>query len=64
LEYAQQVAKDELDQQVPDFKSIDPQKVATTIERINTALQGKETSKKVKQKLNYPKKLAGQTSRI
>ena len=40
----------------PDFEAIDPQKVAQTIDQINTALQDKPVDKKVKQKLNYAKK--------
>lgn len=40
----------------PDFEAIDPQKVAQTIDQINTALQDKAVDKKVKQKLNYAKK--------
>lgn len=55
-EYTQQVAKEELGQQAPDFTAIDAEKVSDTIEKINTALEGKEVSKKVKQKLNYAKK--------
>jgi hypothetical protein len=55
-EYTQQVAKEELGQQAPDFTAIDAEKVSDTIEKINTALEGKEVNKKVKQKLNYAKK--------
>jgi len=40
----------------PEFDAIDPQKVAQTIDQINTALQDKPIDKKVKQKLNYAKK--------
>lgn len=41
----------------PDnFDAIDPNEVAKTIERINTALDGKQVDKKVKQKLSYAKK--------
>lgn len=54
--YSQQVAKEELDQQVPDFTAINPEQVAQTIEQIDTALQGKPVNKKVKQKLNYAKR--------
>jgi transposase len=54
--YTQQVAKEELKEEVPDFTEVEPEKVAQAIEKINTALQGKEVSKKVKQKLNYAKK--------
>ena len=54
--YTQQIAKEEFDQQVPDFTVIDPEKVAQTIQQIDTALQDKPVSKKVKQKLNYARK--------
>lgn len=54
--YTEQVAKEELEQQVPDFTAIEPEKVAQTIEKINKALEGKKINKKVKQKLNYAKK--------
>lgn len=40
----------------PDFKEIDPEKVAQTIDTINEALKDKKIDKKVKQKLNYAKK--------
>lgn len=40
----------------PDFKEIDPEKVAQTIDTINEALKDKEVDKKVRQKLNYAKK--------
>lgn len=54
--YTQQVAKEELDQQVPDFSAIDPKQVIQTIEKIDAALQEKSVNKKVKQKLNYGRK--------
>lgn len=54
--YSQKVAKEELNEEVADFTQVEPEKVAQTIEKINTALQGKEVNKKVKQKLNYAKK--------
>ena len=54
--YSQQVAKAELDEEVPDFTEVEPEKVEEAIEKINTALQGKVVNKKVKQKLNYAKK--------
>jgi transposase len=54
--YSQQVAQEELNEEVPDFACVEPEKVEQTIEKINTALQGKAVSKKVKQKLSYAKK--------
>ena len=54
--YTQHVAKEELDQQVPDFTAINPEQVAQTIEQIDTALQDKVVDKKVKQKLNYARR--------
>lgn len=54
--YTQQVAKEELDQQMPDFTAIDPEQVAQTIEKIDTALQDKPVNKKVKQKINYARR--------
>ena len=55
--YTQQVAADELKGDDPgEMQEIDPEKVERTIEAINTALQGKEVDKKMKQKLNYAKK--------
>ena len=54
--YTQRVAKEELNEEVPDFTEVEPEKVEQAIEKINTALQGKEVNKKVKQKLNYAKK--------
>lgn len=40
----------------PNYKEIDPEKVAQTIDTINEALKDKKIDKKVKQKLNYAKK--------
>lgn len=40
----------------PDFEAIDAHKIASTIDQINDALQGKDIDKKVRQKLNYAKK--------
>ncbi len=40
----------------PDFKAIDLDEVAKTINTINDALKDKESDKKVKQKLNYARK--------
>lgn len=54
--YTQQVASDELGEEVPDFTDLEPEKVKDTIEKINTALQDKPADKKVKQKVNYAKK--------
>jgi transposase len=56
-QYAQKVAAAELDDIDPSgFDKIDSEKVSQTIEKINTALKGQATDKKVKQKLNYAKK--------
>lgn len=54
--YTQQVAKQELTGETPDFTNVDPQQVSQTIDKINTALADKPVDKKVKQKLNYAKK--------
>ncbi len=55
--YTQQVAKEELaDEQPPDLKEIDPEKVEQTIDRINEVLKGKDVDAKKKQKLSYAKK--------
>ncbi len=55
--YAEQVSKEELQDQTPTtFAPIDSQQVKQTIEKIDTALQGKKIDKKVRQKLNYAKK--------
>jgi transposase len=40
----------------PDFEAISSDKIEATINKINSALQGKDVDKKVKQKLNYAKK--------
>jgi transposase len=56
-EYAEQVAKEELENNEPeDFEQIDAEKVKQTIERIDRALADKPVNKKVKQKLNYARK--------
>jgi len=55
--YAEGVAAEEMKDNSPTtFEKIDAEKVAQTIEQINTALKDKPISKKVKQKLNYGKK--------
>jgi transposase len=55
--YTQQVAKEELaDEQPPDLKEMDPEKVEQTIDRINDALRGKDVDAKKQQKLSYAKK--------
>ena len=55
-DYTQKVAKAELNEEVADFAEVEPEKVEQTIEKINTALQDKAVSKKVKQKLAFAKK--------
>jgi len=56
-EYAQGIAKEELKDAAPlDFKTIDANKVKETVQAIEEAIQDKEVSKKVKQKLAYAKK--------
>jgi len=56
-QYAQKVAAEELAQpEPPTFDKIDAQKVEATIEKIEAALQDKQITKQVKQKLNYAKK--------
>jgi transposase len=55
--YVEKVYKDEQHiPNTPDFEAIDAEKVEATINNINEVLQGKDTPKKVKQKLNYAKK--------
>jgi transposase len=55
--YTQQVAAEEMQDSEPlVFEKIDAQQVQQTIARIDEALQGKEVSQKVKQKLRYAKK--------
>jgi len=55
--YAQSVAASELDDTDPSgFEKIDKEKVAATIEKINTALRDKPVSSQVRQKLNYARK--------
>lgn len=56
-QYAQQVAKDEMDlPEPPSFDKVDAEAVKQTIDKISNVLKGKEVSSKVKQKLNYAKK--------
>jgi transposase len=56
-QYAQQVAKDEMDlPEPPPFDKVDAEAVKQTIDKISNALKDKEVSSKVKQKLNYAKK--------
>ena len=55
--YAEQVAKEELAHNEPEyFEEIDAEKVTQAIKKIDQALSGKEVDKKVKQKLNYAKR--------
>lgn len=55
--YAEGVAKDELQNtEGIDFKEVDSEKVAQTIEKINEVLKGKKAASKIRQKLNYAKK--------
>jgi len=56
-EYAQSVAKEELQTNQPEsFEEIDAEKINHVINRIDSALQGKDICKKKRQKLNYAKK--------
>ncbi|MFC0657538.1 hypothetical protein ACFFF3_16115 [Mongoliitalea lutea] len=55
-DYAAETAKEELGQLEEKFENPSPQKVLETVEKINTALQGKEVDPKVKQKLRYAEK--------
>jgi len=55
-DYAAEVAKEELGQPEEKFENPSPEKVLETVEKINTALQGKEVDPKVKQKLRYAEK--------
>lgn len=56
--YAQSVAASEIDDTDPtDFDKIDRQKVEATIAKIDAALKDKPIDKKVKQKLNYAKRV-------
>ena len=55
-EYTQKLTEQELGEEKPDFTQVDSGKVKDTIEKIDRALEGKQASKKVKQKLNYAKK--------
>jgi len=57
LDYAQQMAEEELqDVSLETFQKVRAEKVAQTIEKIDSALADKPVAKKVKQKLNYAKK--------
>lgn len=51
--YTQQVAKEELEESMPDLTTIDSKKVSETIEKINTALKDKQIDKKKAKKLEY-----------
>ena len=56
-EYAERVAKEELENNEPEnFERIDQEKVKETIKKIDKALKDKPVNKKVKQKLNYARK--------
>lgn len=56
-QYAQSIAASELDDTDPSgFDTIDKEKVAQTIAKIDAALKDKPVSKQVKQKLHYAKK--------
>ena len=56
-EYAQSVAKEELQANQPEsFEEIDAEKVNQVINRIDNALKGKDICKKKRQKINYAKK--------
>ena len=56
-DYTQKLAEEELtDTTEVDFKAIDADKLEQTIKKIDQALEGKQVSKKVKQKLSYAKK--------
>lgn len=55
--YAEQVSKEELQDQAPaSFAPVDANTVKQTIDKIDQALEGKKIDKKVKQKLNYARK--------
>ena len=55
--YTEEVAKDELQNtEETDFKEIDSEKVAQTINKINNVLKDKKVPSKVRQKLNHAKK--------
>lgn len=56
-EYAESVAREELENNEPEsFEKIDQKKVKETIEKIDKALKNKPISKKIKQKLNYARR--------
>jgi len=54
--YTQQVAKEELQEPMPDLTAIDSKKVTETIEKINTALKDKQIDKKKRRNLSMLKK--------
>lgn len=55
--YAESVAKEELENNEPEyFKKIDQDSIKRTISIINNALKDKPVNKKIKQKLNYASK--------
>jgi len=56
-EYAQSIAKEELQANQPeDFEEIDAEKLKQVVEKIESALEGKQVCKKKRQKLTYAKK--------
>ena len=55
-DYAAEVSNGELGSEPGEFTNPSSEKVRETVERINTALEGKQVDKKVKQKLSYAKK--------
>jgi transposase len=56
-QYAQKVAKEEMDDTDPtDFDKIDAEKVEQTIQKINDAIKDKPVEDKIKQKLKYAEK--------
>jgi transposase len=57
-EYAQSLAEQELEDTRPtDYSQVNPEKVKQTIEQIDKALKDQPVKKKVRQKLNYAKKV-------
>lgn len=55
--YAEGIAAEELKEHSPtEFENVNAEQVEQTIEKINTALKGKQVDKKIKQKLNYAKR--------
>ncbi len=56
-EYAESVAKEELESNEPDhFEKIDPESIKRTIKQIDKALKDKPVDKKVRGKLDYARK--------